>query len=126
MDVRDTCFEVEAPDINLTRLDLVSMRLVLACARQHHGSISAAAPACNMSVMGASERLRRLEEALGQPLFRRVRQGLTATEAGEAAVRAAERIFGIVQEMMLDVRAAQPAAPDENCGRRGKSAQLRS
>jgi hypothetical protein len=43
--------------LNLRSIDLVSLRLLVHC--REHGSISAAASYSNLSVMGASVRLRR-------------------------------------------------------------------
>lgn len=107
--------------INLSRFDLVSMRLLLECMRC--GSISAAAVHCHLSVMGASARLQRLEETLGKALFHRNRGGLEVTAAGVVAVRWAETILLSVQSMLDDVGATEASAPTlvPNPGRRGKA-----
>ncbi len=75
------------------------------------GSISAAAPHCHMSVMGASERLRRLEDALGKPLFHRHRYGLALTDAGAAAARAAKTILDAVNELAQEVADVETSPP---------------
>jgi DNA-binding transcriptional LysR family regulator len=109
--------------INLARLDFVSLQLIVQCAGT--GSLSGAARACHCSVMAASERLRRVEEALGKTLFERHRRGLAPTEAGWRAVRAAEAILQQLQAMVADVRSADEEAPRHaaNVGRAGKVGQ---
>lgn len=106
---------------NLARLDLVSMKLLLECAAC--GSLSAAAGRCHLSVMGASYRLRRLEEALGKPLFHRHRHGLAPTQAGRAAVEHARQVLGRVDQLIASVAGAGDSERlhGENCGRRGRS-----
>ena len=56
--------------VNLRRLDLLSPEPLVQCAAL--GSVSAAAQRCSLPVLGASERLRRLEGTFGKPLFHRV------------------------------------------------------
>lgn len=112
------------PQINVARLDLVSLHLVLECASR--GSISAAAPHCHLSVMGASERLRRLEELLGKRLFDRHRGGVQLTEAGDVVVRGARALFEVVRLTVDEVKNAKDNAPMSapNSGRRGRTAKL--
>jgi molybdenum-dependent DNA-binding transcriptional regulator ModE len=107
------------PAINLARLDLVSMHLLVECAAAL--SISVAARHCNLSVMGASERLRRLEESLGRRLFHRHRHGLEITAAGLVATRCASSMITTAHQLLTDVSAARESAPTraENPGRRG-------
>ena len=109
------------PLINPARIDLVSLQLVLECAAR--GSISAAARHSHLSVMGASERLRRLENALGKPLFHRHRSGLALTEAGAVVTRAATTILLVVNGLVHDVAAAQSSPPPmrPNTGRAGNA-----
>jgi len=82
---------------NLSRIELASLKLVVACARE--GSLSAAAAACHLSVAGASSRLRRLEELLGTSLFDRHHRGLTVTTEGSRVVTAACQVFGELKAM---------------------------
>jgi molybdenum-dependent DNA-binding transcriptional regulator ModE len=109
------------PALNPARVDLVSMQLLLECAAR--GSISAAAPYCHLSVMGASERLRRLEDALGKPLFLRHRGGLEPTQAGLAALRVARVMLQALRQLVeaVDAAPAFPASRPQNVGRRGRS-----
>jgi DNA-binding transcriptional LysR family regulator len=113
------------PPVNLARLDFVSLRLILHCART--GSLSGAASACHCSVMAASDRLKRVEEALGRTLFERHRRGLAPTEAGWRAVRAAEGILQKLEAMVAEVQSADEEPPRHapNVGRAGKVAQER-
>jgi molybdenum-dependent DNA-binding transcriptional regulator ModE len=110
----------QRPAVNLARLDLVSMQLLLHCAAS--GSISAASEHSHLSIMGASARLRRLEETLGKPLFHRHRHGLELTEAGAAAVAAARTMMLAVDSLLDEVRSAvvSPAMRRDNPGRRGR------
>lgn len=70
---------------NLARFDLVSIRLAVACAQS--GSLTAAAREAHLALAAASRRVRDLEEALGEPLFKRHARGLASTPAGRVFVR---------------------------------------
>lgn len=112
-----------APTLNLARLDLASLKLVVHCADM--GSISAAAPACHLSLMGASERLRRLEDAFGKPLFLRHRRGLEPTDAGRAVVLAGQQILLRIEQLSTEVHLLKTSnvVANQNCGRRGKTSE---
>lgn len=71
--------------MNLSRLDLTSLRLALACART--GNLTAAAQDIHLAPAAASRRLKELEATLGSPLFERHARGLHLTAAGEVMVR---------------------------------------
>ena len=71
--------------MNLSRLDLTSLRLALACART--GSLTAAAHELHLAPAAASRRLKELEATLGCALFERHARGLHVTSAGEVMVR---------------------------------------
>ena len=71
--------------MNLSRLDLTSLRLALACART--GSLTAAAHELHLAPAAASRRLRELEGTLGSALFERHARGLRVTPAGDVMVR---------------------------------------
>jgi DNA-binding transcriptional LysR family regulator len=71
--------------MNLSRLDLTSLRLALACART--GSLTAAAHDLHLAPAAASRRLKELEATLGSVLFERHARGLRVTSAGEVVVR---------------------------------------
>jgi DNA-binding transcriptional LysR family regulator len=71
--------------MNLSRLDLTSLRLALACART--GKLTAAAQEMHLAPAAASRRLRELEATLGSPLFERHARGLRPSAAGEVLIR---------------------------------------
>jgi DNA-binding transcriptional LysR family regulator len=112
---------VIAPPVNLKRFDLLSLQLVLHCGR--HGSISAAASHCHLSVMGASERLRRVEDAVGRPLFWRHRRGLEPTHAGRIAIDMAANVLNAMSALLTELRliSAADSFQPENSGRRRRS-----
>ena len=70
---------------NLARFDLISIRLVVACAQ--HGSLTAAARETHLALAAASRRIRELEDTIGEPLFDRHARGLTPTAAGRVFAR---------------------------------------
>lgn len=70
---------------NLSRFDLVSVRLVVACAQA--GSMTSGARHCHLALPAASRRVRQLEAAIGEPLFERHSRGLAVTRAGGIFVR---------------------------------------
>lgn len=119
LDAREVHAPVWRTPINLARVDLVSMHVLVECAAAL--SISVAARYCNLSVMGASERLRRLEESLGRRLFHRHRHGLEITDAGLVAARCASSMLATVDQLIKDLSGARESAPThpENPGRRG-------
>lgn len=83
------------------RVDLTDMRLVLSVAE--HGSFTQGAHAMNLALASVSERVGRMESALGAPLFERGRRGVHPTAAGEALVRHARAILRQVEEMHGDL-----------------------
>jgi DNA-binding transcriptional LysR family regulator len=90
-----TDWRIPAP--NLSRLDLVSLRLVMLCAEL--GSLSAAAGVAHLSVSGASHRLSQIEDAFGAALFVRHRRGLTATREGQVVTAHADLMFDSLRDM---------------------------
>ena len=79
---------------NLARFDLVSIRLAVACAQT--GSLSAAARASHLALGAASRRIRELEVALGDALFKRHARGMLPTPAGRVFVKHG---LGLLQTM---------------------------
>lgn len=63
------------------------------------GSLTSAAASLHLTPQTLSGQIRRLEERLGQPLFRRVGRRLALTEAGELVQRHADAIFERAEEM---------------------------
>lgn len=76
---------VTTPPYNLARFDLVSIRLAVACVQT--GSLTAASRESHLALAAASRRLRELESALGDTLFKRHARGLLPTPAGRVFVR---------------------------------------
>lgn len=103
--------------VNPMRLDLASLRLAAVCAKE--GSLTRAAPLCNMSLMAASRRLRMLEQALGCTIFRRRRTSLELTDAGRAVVETAQAVVQLVNDMVQRARCSPPPLGrlHENSGR---------
>lgn len=107
----------DAHTVNFARIEFTSLRLVVACASV--GSITHAAPLCNMSTMCASRRLQILEESLGLALFYRRKSGLELTAAGFVVAEHSLRIFQLMEEMVLVAQEAPPPIGEvfENSGR---------
>jgi DNA-binding transcriptional LysR family regulator len=83
--------------LNLARLDLVSVRLAVACAQT--GSLTAAARECNLALAAASRRLKELELALGVRLFERRSSGLIPTTAAAPVIKRGLDMLGAVYEL---------------------------
>ena len=78
-----------------------------------HQSFSAAAEAANISQPGFSQRVRRLEDALGFLLIDRSRRPVKLTPAGEAMLPYARRAIGFLQSGQdAAQRAPNPASRD--------------
>lgn len=88
-------------DINIARLDLVSIRLVIVCAEL--GSLSAAAKRTHCSISAASQRLKALENSIGKALFLRDCRGLQPTDAGDVLVAHGKLVFGQLELMKNQV-----------------------
>ncbi len=71
--------------------DLTDLRLFLRVTEA--GSLTAGAAAAHLSLPAASERVRGLEAALGQPLLNRGRRGVTLTAAGQALAHHARLVL---------------------------------
>lgn len=83
------------------RFDLADMRLFLAVLDA--GSITHGARAANLSVAAASERLREMEVSGGVLLFRRLRRGVSPTQAGEALAHHARLVLRQVVAMQAEL-----------------------
>jgi LysR family transcriptional regulator, transcriptional activator of nhaA len=73
------------------------------------GGIARAATRLGMAVQTVSTQVRELERALGYALLKPVGRGLVLTEAGEAAMRQAEQIFQLGEQLPAFVRDAVSA-----------------
>jgi DNA-binding transcriptional LysR family regulator len=90
-----------AHDVNLHRLDLVSLSLFSLVARS--GSISKGAELALLAVGAASKRLSDLEAAVGVALLERHSRGVTLTVAGQALQRHAQRILSDVDQLAAEL-----------------------
>ncbi len=68
------------------------------------GSFHRAAKDVGRSQSAVSQQLHRLEEVVGQPLFRKKGRGLVPTEAGEVVLSYARRLLGLNDEALAAVR----------------------
>ena len=82
--------------------DLTDLRLFVTVIEQ--GSLTRGARAINLALASASERVSRMEVALGAPLLERNRRGIRPTAAGDALVRHARLILGQVEQMRGELR----------------------
>ncbi|ALM83056.1 LysR family transcriptional regulator [Bordetella sp. N] len=83
--------------MNLGRIDLVTLQLFVAVARQ--GSISAGGREQHLAVGAASKRISDLEAALGTPLLFRNAAGIELTDAGQACLAHALRVLREVEQL---------------------------
>ncbi|MFH7040936.1 LysR family transcriptional regulator [Paucibacter sp. JuS9] len=73
------------------------------------GGVSKAAERLGMAVQTISAQVRELERALGASLLRPAGRGLTLTDAGQAALKQAELIFQLGEQLPMAVRDAASA-----------------
>ncbi len=74
------------------------------------GGVSHAAARLGMAVQTVSAQVRLLEQSLGHALFKPAGRGLALTEAGQAALRVAEQIFQLGEQLHTVVRDASSQA----------------
>jgi DNA-binding transcriptional LysR family regulator len=82
--------------------DLTDIRLFLTVVEE--GSLTGGARAMNLALASASERVSRMEDALGTLLLERGRRGVRPTAAGDALVRHARSIVDQVERMRGELR----------------------
>jgi DNA-binding transcriptional LysR family regulator len=88
------------------RFDWADLRIFLHVCEA--GSMTGAAARCHLTLAAVSARMRKLEEATGVLLVKRLARGVTPTAAGEVLAAHARRIFDQVQHLereLLDGRA---------------------
>lgn len=88
----------------LPNLDMDALRTLLAT--QQLGSLNRAAERIGRSQSAVSQQMRKLEEQVGQPLFRRHGRGLALTEFGDVVLSYARRILDLNDEAIRAVRGA--------------------
>ena len=81
------------------------LRLFLAISRA--GSLSGAADALNITQSGLSKQLAALETYFGHRLFERHGRGVQLTSAGQTIFEAADRAYGIVDEVIARLKNEQ-------------------
>jgi len=81
--------------------DTALLRSFIVAART--GSISRAAQALGRTQPALSQKLRRLEDLVGRPLFDRTTSGVALTQAGEAFLPYAERVLSLAGEALADM-----------------------
>lgn len=87
--------------MNPHRLDFATLSLYTLVVKT--GSISKAAQFSNLAIAAASKRISDLELALGTELLARHSRGVTATTAGEALYRHAQRILENVDQLTAEL-----------------------
>lgn len=75
----------------------------------HEGGMARAAARLGMAVQTVSAQVRELERSLGQSLLKPAGRGLALTEAGQAALRQADQIFALGEQLPTLVRDAVAA-----------------
>jgi DNA-binding transcriptional LysR family regulator len=88
--------------MNQRAFDLAQLRTFVAVAEA--GSVSAGAERVFLSQSSASEQLKKLEDRVGQPLFLRSKQGVTATPAGAKLLDHARRILAMSEAAFEDLQ----------------------
>ncbi|MFL9950350.1 LysR substrate-binding domain-containing protein [Paraburkholderia agricolaris] len=91
----------------LPNLDMDALRTLLIS--QQAGSLNRAAERIGRSQSAVSQQMRKLEEQVGQPLFRRQGRGLVLTESGDLVLSYARRILDLNDEVVRTVRGASVA-----------------
>ncbi|MCX5541642.1 LysR family transcriptional regulator [Paraburkholderia sp. CNPSo 3076] len=87
--------------MNARGFDLAQLRTFIAVTEA--GSVSAGAQRVFLSQSSVSEQLKKLEERVGQPLFVRSKQGMTATPAGAKLLDHARRIVALCDAAFDDM-----------------------
>ena len=85
-------------------MDLTDLRFIEAIAAT--GGVSRAAERLNCVQSNVTQRLKRLEETLGGPLFQRTSRGMVPTAAGRVAVDYVRRLLALSDEARRAVAAA--------------------
>ncbi|MBL8584276.1 MAG: LysR family transcriptional regulator [Rhizobiaceae bacterium] len=89
--------------MSIPRYDLVDLRLFVCIAEE--ANLTRGAGRAGISVGAASMRIKHLEQALGTPLLVRHSQGVSLTQAGEALLFRARRVFRELERLHGDLQA---------------------
>ena len=88
-----------AAPINLSRFDLISLRLFVATVEA--GSLTEGANRFGISLAAASKRIADLEAHVGCALLSRSKRGVTPTEAGQTLLRHAIGMAAALEQLAL-------------------------
>ena len=77
----------------------------------NEGSIARASEVLHLTPQTISGQLKKLEDAVGEPLFTKFGRGLTLTETGQVVRQYADEIFYLGAELSERVRTKQPLMP---------------
>lgn len=83
------------------RVDPFDLRLFASVLE--HGTITAAAQACSLSLAAASARLKALETTVGATLLDRSKAGAAPTDAGHAMARHAHRVLSELESLHVEM-----------------------
>jgi DNA-binding transcriptional LysR family regulator len=97
-----------APYVVVVEIELRHLRLVRAVADAR--SLTKAAAALGASQPSVTRSLRRIEDALGGPLFQRSRHGVEPTALGKLVVSRARAVLPSVESLQDDIDASRAAA----------------
>jgi LysR family transcriptional activator of nhaA len=75
------------------------------------GSVTAASRELNLTQPAVSAQIRALEDAIGEPLFKRSGRGLVLTETGHMAFQYADEIFRLGRELAGTLRGSSGGQP---------------
>ena len=81
--------------------DLIDLRLFVAVAEAQN--LTRGAARVHLAASSASHRIRLLEEGIGTQLFNRQARGVSLTQAGEALLRHARKVFAQLEQMHADL-----------------------
>ena len=81
--------------------DLIDLRLFVAVAEAQN--LTRGAARVHLAASSASHRIRLLEEGIGTLLFNRQARGVILTQAGEALLRHARKVFAQLEQMHADL-----------------------
>ena len=91
------------------------------------GSLSAAAERVHLSQSALTQALRKIETAVGVPLFERVGFGVTHTDAGQLLIRRSERASALLARAAREIRRRASVTPGgEELNRHITASQLRA
>lgn len=85
--------------INLSRFDLVSIRVYIAAVEA--GSLTAGAQRFGISLAAASKRVGELEQSLGSALLTRSKRGIATTAAGQTLYRHAVKLVADLEQLAV-------------------------